>query len=119
MKSTVFFEVIILMASCYSVDARSWLLWRSREVPSILNQALPAASADIERELEETRRFAWRYTALLENPSYADAERNTELLTQALYNVRQHEAFLKIILVSYTDVQSFISRTPHDDILVL
>ncbi|KAF4091991.1 hypothetical protein AMELA_G00015960 [Ameiurus melas] len=68
------------------------------DLPSILNEALPAASADIERELEETRRFAWRYTALLENPSYTDAERNTELLTQALYNVRQHEAFLKIIL---------------------
>ncbi|XP_060762323.1 cilia- and flagella-associated protein 206-like [Neoarius graeffei] len=67
---------------------------------AVLNEALPAASTDIERELEGTQRLAWRYTTLLErcSESDTDAELNRDLLTQALYNVRQHEAFLKIIL---------------------
>ncbi|XP_026786872.3 cilia- and flagella-associated protein 206 [Pangasianodon hypophthalmus] len=70
------------------------------DLPAVLNEALPAASADIERELEGTQRFAWRYTALLERRSApdTDGELNMDLLTQALYNLRQHEAFLKIIL---------------------
>ncbi|KAG7331827.1 hypothetical protein KOW79_005796 [Hemibagrus wyckioides] len=63
---------------------------------AILNEALPAASAEIDRELEGTQHLAWRYTALLERSSAS--ELNTDLLTQALYNTRQHEAFLKIIL---------------------
>lgn len=71
---------------------------------AILNEALPAASAEIDRELEGTQHLAWRYTALLERSSAP--ELNTDLLTQALYNTRQHEAFLKIILVSYRDVKN-------------
>lgn len=76
---------------------------------AVLNEALPAASTDVDGELEGTQRLAWRYTTLLErrSGSDADAELNTDLLTQALYNLRQHEAFLKIILVSYRDVQIF------------
>lgn len=71
---------------------------------AILNEALPAASAEIDHELEGTQHLAWRYTALLERNSAP--ELNTDLLTQALYNTRQHEAFLKIILVSYRDVKN-------------
>lgn len=69
----------------------------SGEVMAALNEALPAASTDIERELDTTERLAWRYTALLETVS--DTELNRDLLTQVLYNLRQHQAFLKIILV--------------------
>ncbi|KAI5607502.1 cilia- and flagella-associated protein 206 [Silurus asotus] len=70
---------------------------------AVLNQALPAASSDIEGELEGTQRLAWQYTsALLERcpAEDGDAKPNTDLLKQALYNSRQHEAFLKLILAS-------------------
>ena len=74
-------------------------------VPSILNEAIPATINDIERELKESQRLAWQYTALLEK--FADPKDGpvqspikTDLLQQALYNVRQHEALLKVILVS-------------------
>lgn len=75
-------------------------IWKYRPcaVPAILNETLPAASRDIENELERTQRLAWQYTALLENLS--DCAVPPDLLRQALYNVRQHEAFLKLILVS-------------------
>lgn len=72
-------------------------------VPAILNKLLPATSRDIESELEGTRRLAWRYTALLERrtgPDHSDVLINPDLILQALYNVRQHEAFLKLLLVS-------------------
>ncbi|KAF7694489.1 cilia- and flagella-associated protein 206 [Silurus meridionalis] len=68
---------------------------------AVLNQALPAASSDIEGELEGTQRLAWQYTsALLERRPVedGDAKPDTDLLKQALYNSRQHEAFLKLIL---------------------
>ncbi|KAI4891199.1 hypothetical protein NFI96_030944, partial [Prochilodus magdalenae] len=66
------------------------------DLPAILNETLPAASREIESELEGTQRLAWRYTALLE--SFTDCPVHPDLLRQALYNVRQHEAFLKLIL---------------------
>ncbi|XP_066514992.1 cilia- and flagella-associated protein 206 [Hoplias malabaricus] len=70
------------------------------DLPAILNRALPAVCRDIETELEGTQQVAWRYTALLECLAGSDADLpvNLDLLRQALYNVRQHEAFLKIIL---------------------
>lgn len=85
----------------------SWWAWFSGEVLAVLDEALAAASADIERELDGTQRLAWRYTAVLERRFACDidTEINTDMCTQALYNLRQHEAFLKIILVSFTAVQ--------------
>ncbi|KAL7889034.1 hypothetical protein AOLI_G00040080 [Acnodon oligacanthus] len=66
------------------------------DLPAILNETLPAASREIEGELEGTQRLAWQYTALLE--SLSDCAVHPDLLKQALYNVRQHEAFLKLML---------------------
>ncbi|XP_072551234.1 cilia- and flagella-associated protein 206 [Salminus brasiliensis] len=70
------------------------------DLPGILNEALPAASTDIENELEGTQRLAWQYTALLESlsGSNTDSAVHPDLLRQALYNVRQHEVFLKLLL---------------------
>ncbi|XP_062857153.1 cilia- and flagella-associated protein 206 [Trichomycterus rosablanca] len=70
------------------------------DLPAILNKVLPATSRDIESELKGTQRLAWRYTALLEKQPGPDNQDvlNPDLLLQALYNVRQHEAFLKLIL---------------------
>lgn len=82
-------------------------LWISRKVLAVLNTALPAASKDVERELEGTQHLTWRYTTLLEKGSAPDTDPKLkrDLLMQALYNLRQHETFLKIILVSYRVVQ--------------
>ncbi|XP_076872675.1 cilia- and flagella-associated protein 206 [Brachyhypopomus gauderio] len=70
------------------------------DLPGALNEALPAVSRDIEVELEGTQQLAWRYTALLEHQTGAQTDWvvRADLLRQALHNVRQHEAFLKLLL---------------------
>uniref|UniRef100_A0A8C2BB55 Cilia- and flagella-associated protein 206 n=1 Tax=Cyprinus carpio TaxID=7962 RepID=A0A8C2BB55_CYPCA len=80
-----------------------------QNLPAVLNETLPAAAADIESELAGCERLAWQYTALLEKI----CERNEcpvhpDLLKQALYNTRQHEAFLRLILVGFTVRESLI-----------
>ena len=70
----------------------------------LLNEALPALSGAMEASLLQTQGLAWRYTALLEGPAGGQEpaggpEPSPVLLRQALYNVRQHEALLKVILV--------------------
>uniref|UniRef100_A0A4W4GKE4 Cilia- and flagella-associated protein 206 n=1 Tax=Electrophorus electricus TaxID=8005 RepID=A0A4W4GKE4_ELEEL len=74
------------------------------DLPGVLNDALPTISRDIEAELKGTQQLAWQYTALLESLSGPDADRavRPDLLREALYNVRQHEAFLKLLLADVT-----------------
>ena len=84
----------------------SFSLHSSVLVPAILNVSIPAAGKDIEWEQELSQNLAWQYTAILEKLLASDVETRDsmvplEQLKQALYNVRQHESFLKIILVSY------------------
>ncbi|CAB1342776.1 unnamed protein product [Coregonus sp. 'balchen'] len=73
------------------------------DLPAILNEAIPSTSKDIEWELELSQRLAWQYTAWLERLLDPEVETREcivplDMLKQALYNVRQHEAFLKVIL---------------------
>uniref|UniRef100_A0A674E266 Cilia- and flagella-associated protein 206 n=1 Tax=Salmo trutta TaxID=8032 RepID=A0A674E266_SALTR len=73
------------------------------DLPAILNEAIPSTSKDIEWELELSQSLAWQYTSWLErllNPEVETRECIVplDMLKQALYNVRQHEAFLKVIL---------------------
>ncbi|KAK0155650.1 Cilia- and flagella-associated protein 206 [Merluccius polli] len=70
----------------------------------ILNEALPATSGDMDASLRRTQGLAWRYTALLETLAggeepAGESDPSPVLLRQALYNVRQHEALLKVLLV--------------------
>ncbi|XP_034060450.1 cilia- and flagella-associated protein 206 isoform X2 [Gymnodraco acuticeps] len=70
-------------------------------MPSILNEALPVTSKSIEKELSVSQTLAWRYTSVLEKQSDsqpAECDPPAVLLKQALYNVRQHEVFLKMLL---------------------
>lgn len=67
----------------------------------------------IEAELSASRDLAWKYTAALEK-KLADGEAQRQggeppvaLLRQALYNVRQHEVFLKKLLVGRRPLESF------------
>ncbi|XP_035534775.1 cilia- and flagella-associated protein 206 [Morone saxatilis] len=72
-------------------------------MPTILNEALPVTSKSIETELRASQSLAWKYTALLEKQTVTNSQPvefdiPVVLLRQALYNVRQHEAFLKMLL---------------------
>ncbi|KAG7258153.1 hypothetical protein CRUP_031578 [Coryphaenoides rupestris] len=75
------------------------------DLPAILNEAIPATSGGMEASLLETQGLAWRYTALLEKLGDSgegpagESSPPPALIRQALCNVRQHEALLKVILV--------------------
>uniref|UniRef100_A0A8C1NNW8 Cilia- and flagella-associated protein 206 n=1 Tax=Cyprinus carpio TaxID=7962 RepID=A0A8C1NNW8_CYPCA len=86
-----------------------------QNLPAVLNETLPAAAADIESELAGCERLAWQYTALLEKI----CERNEcpvhpDLLKQALYNTRQHEAFLRLILADIIQSAKEVTRLQSD-----
>lgn len=73
-------------------------------MPTSLNEALPVISASIEKGLSASQSLAWKYTAVLEKLTVSNSQRGESevpivLLKQALYNVRQHEVFLKMLLV--------------------
>lgn len=73
-------------------------------VPAILNEAIPAASHHIDIELHASQQLAYRYTALIEmmhQSQNGEIELRETMLKEALYNVRQHEAFLCLILVRF------------------
>ncbi|KAL7987915.1 hypothetical protein Chor_006834 [Crotalus horridus] len=71
------------------------------DLPAILNEAIPAASHHIDIELHASQQLAYRYTALIEmmhQSQNGELELRETMLKEALYNVRQHEAFLCLIL---------------------
>ncbi|KAK9956022.1 hypothetical protein ABG768_013780 [Culter alburnus] len=90
-----------------------------QNLPAILNEAVPAAVTDVESELAGAQRLAWQYTALLEQISEQDTGRpehpvHPDLLKQALYNTRQHEAFLKFILADIILCSKEVTRLQSD-----
>nr|XP_056712521.1 cilia- and flagella-associated protein 206 isoform X2 [Euleptes europaea] len=74
---------------------------REATVPAILNEAIPAASHHIDIELQTSQYLAYRYTAMVETMHQslnAEMELKLTMLREVLYNVRQHEAYLCVIL---------------------
>ncbi|XP_070843425.1 cilia- and flagella-associated protein 206 [Chaetodon trifascialis] len=72
-------------------------------IPAVLHKALPVTSKSIEHELNMSQSLAWKYTAVLEKLTDPDGQPGEcdvpiAVLKQALYNVRQHEVFLKMLL---------------------
>ncbi|KAM9562787.1 cilia- and flagella-associated protein 206 isoform 3-T3 [Guaruba guarouba] len=71
------------------------------DLPAILNEAIPSATRTIDEGLNNCHLRAHQYTALLESMQ-EDQHRHTQLsslkLKEALFNVRQYEAFLCILL---------------------
>ncbi|XP_034755802.1 cilia- and flagella-associated protein 206 [Etheostoma cragini] len=70
-------------------------------MPAILNEALPVTIKSMEHELSVSQTLAWKYTAVLEKPTDPDSRQRDVpvfLLKPALYNIRQHEGFLKMLL---------------------
>ncbi|NXK39203.1 CF206 protein, partial [Piprites chloris] len=70
-------------------------------LPAILNEAIPSATQTIDEGLNTCHMLAHKYTALLESMQ-EDPHKYMQLssfkLKEALFNVRQHEAFLCILL---------------------
>ncbi|XP_055043000.2 cilia- and flagella-associated protein 206 isoform X2 [Misgurnus anguillicaudatus] len=89
---------------------------RETTVPVILNETLPVAVKDIEDELARSQQLAWKYTALLEKIIDQDTDNPVQphLLKQALYNTRQHEAFLKLILADLILCAREVTRLQSD-----
>ncbi|NXS44377.1 CF206 protein, partial [Balaeniceps rex] len=71
------------------------------DLPAILNEAIPSATRTVDEGLNTCHTLAHQYTALLESMQ-EDQHRYTQLtsfkLKEALFNVRQYEAFLCILL---------------------
>lgn len=78
-------------------------------MPAILNEAIPSATRTVDEGLNTCHMLAHQYTALLESMQ-EDLQRCTQLssfkLKEALFNVKQYEAFLCILLVRYHHVIS-------------
>ncbi|XP_047414506.1 cilia- and flagella-associated protein 206 isoform X4 [Sciurus carolinensis] len=74
---------------------------REATVPAILHEAIPATTQHIDSQLQIAQDQVYRYTAILEkvtkNPLMSK-ELEPYMLKEALYNVRQYEIFLQIIL---------------------
>ncbi|XP_062464335.1 cilia- and flagella-associated protein 206 isoform X2 [Pezoporus occidentalis] len=71
------------------------------DLPAVLNEAIPSATRTIDEGLNNCHLRAHQYTTLLESMQ-EDQHRHTQLssfkLKEALFNVRQYEAFLCILL---------------------
>ncbi|NWQ64832.1 CF206 protein, partial [Neopipo cinnamomea] len=71
------------------------------DLPAILNEAIPSATQTVDEGLNTCHMLAYKYTALLESMQ-EDPHRYMQLssfkIKEALFNVRQYEAFLCILL---------------------
>ncbi|NXY00771.1 CF206 protein, partial [Pteruthius melanotis] len=71
------------------------------DLPAILNKAIPSATQTVDEHLNSCRLLVHRYTALLESMQ-EDPHRYSRLgtfkLKEALFNARQYEGFLCILL---------------------
>lgn len=71
------------------------------DLPAILSEAVPATTQNVQIEIQNTTKLAFRYTALIEdvvaNKKSLEGL-NLNLIKEALINTRQHEAFLSILL---------------------
>uniref|UniRef100_A0A8D3DFA0 Cilia- and flagella-associated protein 206 n=1 Tax=Scophthalmus maximus TaxID=52904 RepID=A0A8D3DFA0_SCOMX len=94
------------------------------EPSTVLKETLPVVSKSIEEELSASQSLAWKYTAAQEKLTNSDSqpeERDAPAvsLKQALSNVRQHEVFLKMLLVRYPTPQPYLFYYFHCLVLVV
>ncbi|XP_074166435.1 cilia- and flagella-associated protein 206 isoform X2 [Sminthopsis crassicaudata] len=71
------------------------------DLPAILNEAIPATTQHIDTQLQTSQEQAYRYTAILEKASENPLKmKDLEpfMIKEALFNLRQYEVFLNIIL---------------------
>ncbi|KAM4772648.1 cilia- and flagella-associated protein 206 [Rhinophrynus dorsalis] len=71
------------------------------DLPAILKEAIPVTTKHIDSELQGSREKIYQYTALIEEMDGNQGKSNMlnkGQMKEALYNSRQHEAFLTILL---------------------
>lgn len=70
------------------------------DLPAILNEAVPATSQNVDTEIQQTTKLAFKYTSLIEKISQEKQPDgpSLQLLKEALINCRQHETFLRVLL---------------------
>ncbi|RVE71023.1 hypothetical protein OJAV_G00070520 [Oryzias javanicus] len=88
-------------------------------MPTVLKDALSSTGETIRKELSETRTLAWKFTAVLEKLTQRSRQsRRSEdpvvLLRQALYNVRAHEGFLKVLLTDAFSCEKVVELLQTD-----
>ncbi|WAR21519.1 CF206-like protein [Mya arenaria] len=77
------------------------------DLPAILNEAVPATTQNVDAEIHAALRCANKYTGLIEKIQGGENGEgpSVQLLKEALINSRQHEAFLRVILVEMLEQQ--------------
>ncbi|XP_073531782.1 cilia- and flagella-associated protein 206 isoform X2 [Phyllobates terribilis] len=91
------------------------------DLPTILKEAIPATTKHIDSELQSCREMIYRYTALIEDMDGKKQKSNLLNLSQlkeALYNGRQHEALLHILLPLFISL-SKLWNSFQDEIVLL
>ncbi|KAF6738277.1 UPF0704 protein C6orf165-like [Oryzias melastigma] len=88
-------------------------------MPTVLKDALSSTGQTIRKELSETRTLAWKFTAVLEKLTQCSRQRRhsedpVALLKQALYNVRAHEGFLKVLLTDASSCEKVVELLQTD-----
>uniref|UniRef100_A0A671TZ71 Cilia- and flagella-associated protein 206 n=1 Tax=Sparus aurata TaxID=8175 RepID=A0A671TZ71_SPAAU len=81
-------------------------------IPAVHSEALRVTSTGLEEDLSLSQSLAQKYTAVLEKLTDPDSqceECDVPILRlkQALYNVRQHEAFLSMLLPAFKALSQF------------
>ncbi|XP_068407045.1 cilia- and flagella-associated protein 206 isoform X2 [Eschrichtius robustus] len=91
------------------------------DLPAILREAIPATTQHVDSQLEVVQDQAYRYTAILEkvakNPLLS-RELQPYMLKEALYNVRQYEIFLQIILPTFIALSNLWTSFQDETVLI-
>ncbi|MBZ3889898.1 UPF0704 protein [Sciurus carolinensis] len=91
------------------------------DLPAILHEAIPATTQHIDSQLQIAQDQVYRYTAILEkvtkNPLMSK-ELEPYMLKEALYNVRQYEIFLQIILPIFIALASLWTSFQDETVLI-
>ncbi|DAA26170.1 cilia- and flagella-associated protein 206 [Bos taurus] len=91
------------------------------DLPAILQEAIPATTQHVDSQLEVVQEQAYRYTAILEkvakNPLMSQ-ELQPYMLREALYNVRQCEIFLQVILPIFIALSNLWTSFQDETVLI-
>ncbi|XP_044780204.2 cilia- and flagella-associated protein 206 isoform X3 [Bubalus bubalis] len=91
------------------------------DLPAILQEAIPATTQHVDSQLEVVQEQAYRYTAILEkvakNPLMSQ-ELQPYMLREALYNVRQCEIFLRVILPIFIALSNLWTSFQDETVLI-
>ncbi|XP_043295592.1 cilia- and flagella-associated protein 206 isoform X2 [Cervus canadensis] len=91
------------------------------DLPAILQEAIPATTQHVDSQLEAVQDQAYRYTAVLEKAAKSPLvgqELQPYMLREALYNVRQCEIFLQVILPVFIALSNLWTSFQDETVLI-